>query len=860
MADVQLYNPATNLVQSFDEETARQRIRSGFGEVATPQQVQRDIIERKYAGGIGNEALALGAGLARGGTFGLSDVALSELGGNDYREALQAYRELHPVASTVGELAGAALVPIPGGGLAAAGERTLASVGKAALREAAIGGAYGLAGGLTEAALSGQGYSGEALAASMGLGALIGGGIGGAFAGGRLVRRGGQSLQSAVVRPGEEAIETIMAKATGEKAADGLGGAVGRLWARTSELAGVKGTTEGAELLALNRAGMEARRVATNATKEIEQATEVFNAAGRKTEEAARLLHEKVGVAKYEQWAAKVKVAAPADTLEAARMQAWKLQERAVEMTKAGKGAFAKQDAIKLFKDKIDDTLYKLYYEVDDPARAAWMLDETKRDLGSLARKHGQKAKMSNQRATVDAFKSMYEDTRTFLENGAVWGDEAAEMQRSINKSYTDLFDQARNDPRLGRFLESREGGFGEPGHKVFSDVGSTNVLKNVLDPSNAEAAQAWAGRQTQIKDLIDTALEHMTLTDAERATLSAARPAAEEQIKLLEHVKNVATREKQLQGMDPGGMSVLGMMLGSAAGAAFASDGDAGAAAPLAIAAGLIANPRRAARQLAGLESLIGASVRATTKAGQQIVTKRASGGLLPRVATWSAIQVAERAKFLRGIDTVKNTSSEQVAQQTQRNLGMFGAVAPKVVQNATETAVRAHEYLQEHAPKPVGRPGTIMALSLPPSDYEIDLFERRRKVVNDPMTVLREIDQGTLTPEAVHAISNVYPEMYKQLKQSITVELGELAGRGESLPYKQIVPLELFLGQPIEGISSPDVVKTIQESYTREIQGPDGVKRKDTFKTKMKAGRPAPDVGKFYNQENDPVLREVG
>lgn len=840
MADgdtVQVRNALTGYVEEVSPAEARLRIHSG-DRIASSDEARLDSLDREF-GGAGHQALAFGAGLARGATFGLSDVALAELGGEEYRSALQAYRELHPGTSTAGELVGALAVPLPG-----AGE---AGLGASILREAAIGGAMGLGTGLSEAALSGEKYNGEALAASMGIGALIGGGIGGAFAGkSALAARRAERLQSSMVRPGEEAVASLIERGLGQKVAEGSGDMIGKAWAAGAKLTGVRGASELEELGAMNATGREARRLIQNETEEIATATKVIQTEGKKLEEGLQVLHEITGAAKQEQWAAKVATERPAEVLAAARTEGQRVADRLAEMQTAGEGAFAKADKLRKLSQRTRDAVAKLRGTAD-PAEAAFLLDELKRDTGSYARQVGQKAKTSNQRATASALKEIYGDLQNVLENPLLWGEEAATMQREVNKGWTNLLDQKRTDPRLQRFLEFREGGFAEGGNYIFSHVNAERILKNAADPSNAEAIAAYKGHIGQAVPLAESALKNMVLSDAERAALQSVVESAPKMTQAFEHAENVARKVEQFNKIQGGGNGMLGYAVAAGLGAAGSEDGDLGAMAPLAIAAGIFGNPARAVRQLAGLESLIGRSVRTAEKAGAR-VTKRSD--LLQRVATWSAIETGERAKLIRGVDTVKATPPDMAAEQARQHLGNIAAVAPKVVESAAEVAHRAAAYLQAHAPQPVMRPGVIMSLGLPPSDYELEIFERRRKVVNAPLSILDDLHSGMITPEAVDALKNVYPGLHMKIRQSLLLDLGRLAGEGQSLPYDRIMNIEALLGQPVEGINAPEVLEAIQKSYMPTPEPP----------AEPSLGRPGPDVAKFFDQENDPVLREVG
>lgn len=166
--------------------------------------------QQKYGEGIGNEVKAFGAGALRGATFGGSDVALPAAG-IESREALRERTHRNPIASTTGEITGAAgsmmLAPelSPAGALAEGGAKIadvaaplarsmanpetspvvakiLASVSEPAaktLGSAVEGAAYGLGNQVSETALGDQDLNAENILHNVGYGALFGGALGG---------------------------------------------------------------------------------------------------------------------------------------------------------------------------------------------------------------------------------------------------------------------------------------------------------------------------------------------------------------------------------------------------------------------------------------------------------------------------------------------------------------------------------------------------------------------------------------------------------------------------------------------------------------------------------------------------------
>jgi len=258
-AQVYAQNPDGELV-TVSAEDAR---KPGYT-VLTQDQVRREVNRKKYGKDAGDVALATAAGAARGLTLGGSDAVLAGLGGDDTRRALQGLREANPIASGVGEVAGAVAPVVLSGGTSAGASgaslgarlgggaatavrtagaapraaaalggmvergvaRGLSAVGyegtsvasraaagalKTGAAGAAEGALYGGAQAANDAVLNGDKITAEKIVAGMGRGALFGGGIGGALgAAGPLVAGAASKL-----RPSKETLTEIAREQAG---------------------------------------------------------------------------------------------------------------------------------------------------------------------------------------------------------------------------------------------------------------------------------------------------------------------------------------------------------------------------------------------------------------------------------------------------------------------------------------------------------------------------------------------------------------------------------------------------------------------------------------------------------------------
>lgn len=236
---------------------APEALKGGASRFATEAEYQQGRREALY-GGIGGAVGAAGYGAARGfgGMFGapVDDILLSGASTQGFeseedpfhgrvdrrkdatlRERLQAYEELHPLASTVGELGGMAAGAYLGGGLVGGvGGAAEALAGRGALgavaRGASEGAIYNAAKKANDLAIADEDLTAEKLVSAAGHGALIGGAAGG------LLHFGTDALRG--LRPsGETAPAT---RAVTAREAESEGGSVGNWLQKQADVKTIK--------------------------------------------------------------------------------------------------------------------------------------------------------------------------------------------------------------------------------------------------------------------------------------------------------------------------------------------------------------------------------------------------------------------------------------------------------------------------------------------------------------------------------------------------------------------------------------------------------------------------------------------
>lgn len=229
---------------SVPKEQVAEALRGGEFRLETPEEFEKRATS-KERGTLVQRAITAAEGAARGATFGLSTAALSELGGEEYRQAATERAEENPRTALVSEIGGATLPSFLSGGAGAVGTaarltpaalaaRAATAVGRgaeglaaraglsgaglipSAARAAAAGGAagavetglYGMGSDLADASLEGVDWTAERALAGLLSGASFGAGTGAAFgagglAAGRLAKAAAREVVDGMVKGGQ---------------------------------------------------------------------------------------------------------------------------------------------------------------------------------------------------------------------------------------------------------------------------------------------------------------------------------------------------------------------------------------------------------------------------------------------------------------------------------------------------------------------------------------------------------------------------------------------------------------------------------------------------------------------------------
>lgn len=101
-----------------------------------------------------------------------------------------------------------------------------------------------------------------------------------------------------------------------------------------------------------------------------------------------------------------------------------------------------------------------------------------------------------------------------------------------------------------------------------------------------------------------------------------------------------------------------------------------------------------------------------------------------------------------------------------------------------------------------------------------EKDNYSRALEIAEQPLVVMNNIKEGTLTTQDVLHLNSMYPGLYSKMKQKISNEMINAVDKQTEIPYKTKMGLSLFLGQPLDSTLTPQGIQNSQMTFMTQGQ----------------------------------------
>lgn len=133
-------------------------------------------------------------------------------------------------------------------------------------------------------------------------------------------------------------------------------------------------------------------------------------------------------------------------------------------------------------------------------------------------------------------------------------------------------------------------------------------------------------------------------------------------------------------------------------------------------------------------------------------------------------------------------------------------------------QTSVRAVNYLNSLKPNLEKK----APLDAEPVENPIQKsqYNRALDIAEQPLILLNDIKQGTITSTDIIHLSKLYPSLYTQLKQNVMNQLNDALTKEETIPYKTKLGVSLFMGQPLDSTMTPQSLMALNVPQVSQAQ----------------------------------------
>lgn len=137
---------------------------------------------------------------------------------------------------------------------------------------------------------------------------------------------------------------------------------------------------------------------------------------------------------------------------------------------------------------------------------------------------------------------------------------------------------------------------------------------------------------------------------------------------------------------------------------------------------------------------------------------------------------------------------------------------VAPNIAPHIHTTAINAIQYLNSKLPNAGNE--LPMDSEEGPSKAQKSQWLQLHETVNNPLSVLDHVKNGTLGGHHVEAIKTVYPDLHQEMVNKMNEEIGALKAKGQSVPYKLRSGIAQLTGSPLDSSMTPQHMQSIMMS----------------------------------------------
>jgi hypothetical protein len=133
-----------------------------------------------------------------------------------------------------------------------------------------------------------------------------------------------------------------------------------------------------------------------------------------------------------------------------------------------------------------------------------------------------------------------------------------------------------------------------------------------------------------------------------------------------------------------------------------------------------------------------------------------------------------------------------------------------PAYSQAFSTVSSRAVQYLVSQRPNTA--PANPLDSRLPASPIQKAQYNRALDIAQQPLTVLKHINDGSLTPQDCTTLRTIYPNLYNQLCGKLSEGIVSATSKGIKIPYQRRLSMSMMMGQALDSTMTPQGIISAQ------------------------------------------------
>lgn len=198
-----------------------------------------------------------------------------------------------------------------------------------------------------------------------------------------------------------------------------------------------------------------------------------------------------------------------------------------------------------------------------------------------------------------------------------------------------------------------------------------------------------------------------------------------------------------------------------------------------------------------------------------------------------------------------IKMADPETALDYLQR--GNIQDAAPQTHLASQAVLSSAAAFLQQKIPVSFASKGAlseVLKKAYTPSTLEMAKFERYLQAIENPLSVLDDLEKGKVSRESIEAIQAVYPKLYEKIQIEVMEKIQDAP---DAIDYKKRLQLGVLLNIPTDAALMPDNIRGLQSHYKEDEQSQSGGAISATQASKLDmAESTATEVQKVSNRSD--------